>query len=352
MPVVVEKYPFVDQTLGGPDRSNAARRESPRADRERWIDIGLVNNMPDSALESTARQFYMLLSAAAQNVAVRLKFFSIPAVKRSESGREHISAFYSDIGDLWSGGIDGLIVTGTEPVAAELIDEPYWGGLTEIVDWAEDSRVATIWSCLAAQAAVLHVDGIRRSPLGDKRFGVFEHRKVAGHALLRGIPPRIAAPHARWNEIPERALTSSGYAILTRSSEAGVDMFAKQRKSLMVCFQGHPEYDADTLFKEYRRDVGRFLRRESENYPTMPSGYLDDETQDRLLDIRARALMDRREDLISTFPSSRTIGNSPKRWETYAVRAYRNWLAHIVAHKRARTGAARAAPTWRSSANG
>ena len=55
----------------------------------------------------------------------------------------------------------------------------------------------------------------------------------------------------------------------------------KQRESLFVFFQGHPEYDAVTLLLEYRRDVGRYLRRERDTYPPMPQGYFDEETERR-----------------------------------------------------------------------
>jgi len=55
-------------------------------------------------------------------------------------------------------------------------------------------------------------------------------------------------------------------------------MFVKERKSLFLFFQGHPEYDADSLPREYRRDVGRFLRSERESYPGMPKGYFDEAT--------------------------------------------------------------------------
>ena len=47
------------------------------------LDVGLINNMPDAALESTERQFIELLNAAASNVAVRLKLYSSPEVPRS-----------------------------------------------------------------------------------------------------------------------------------------------------------------------------------------------------------------------------------------------------------------------------
>ena len=58
----------------------------------------------------------------------------------------------------------------------------------------------------------------------------------------------------------ERDLAAKGYSVLTRSDEAGVGLFAKDNNSLFLFVQGHPEYEAETLLREYRRDIGRYLR--------------------------------------------------------------------------------------------
>ena len=92
------------------------------------IHIGLVNNMPDSALEATERQFRALLREAesAEGIAVRLSLFTIPEVPRSEKARCRIDSSYLSIGELWGNHLDGLIVTGAEPAARKLMEEPYW----------------------------------------------------------------------------------------------------------------------------------------------------------------------------------------------------------------------------------
>ena len=82
--------------------------------------------MPDSALKATERQFMRLLQAAAGNIRVTFHCFSLPAVARSKQASEHIAHDYADIADLDRLGIDGLIVTGAEPIAANLPDEPFW----------------------------------------------------------------------------------------------------------------------------------------------------------------------------------------------------------------------------------
>ncbi len=98
-------------------------------------------------------------------------------------------------------------------------------------------------------------------------------------------------PHSRWNEVRADELTSCGYQVLTQSVEAGVDLFVKEKKdSLFVHFQGHPEYGARTLLKEYRRDIKRFLRRERETYPTMPHGYFDTTASKLLSDFREKVI--------------------------------------------------------------
>ena len=314
---------------------------------ERGLTIGLVNNMPDTALESTERQFLELLRAAAGDLPVRLRLYALPDVPRSESGRRHVRDAYVPIEDLLGSDLDGLIVTGTEPRARCLADEPYWGSLTQLMDWAEHNTTSTIWSCLAAHAAVLHLDGIERQLLEDKQFGVFDCAIVAEHPLMAGIPGRIQIPHSRWNALPEPALASRGYITLTRSAEAGVDTFIKQRKSLFVLFQGHPEYDERALLREYRRDIGRFLRRERDTYPTMPHGYFDEVSANVLAAFRSIALLERREDLLGSFPLAFLEARLERTSRASVVQIYANWLAYLDAQKAQRRASARSAPRLR-----
>src|SRR4051812_33108200 len=118
------------------------------------IDIAIVNNMPDAALDATERQFRGLLEAAAGGRAVHLTLYTLPEVPRTDFGRRQVSR-YADLDDLWGRRHDGLIVTGTEPLAAHLNDEPFWGSLTRVLDWAADHTHSTVLSCLAAHAGIL-----------------------------------------------------------------------------------------------------------------------------------------------------------------------------------------------------
>jgi homoserine O-succinyltransferase/O-acetyltransferase len=297
------------------------------------VTVGLINNMPDPALESTERQFVDLIRTAATNAIVRLVLFSIPEVPRAETTRQDMAGRYRDVSALWDTHLDGLIVTGTEPRMRNLKDEPYWATLGRVVDWARDNTASTIWSCLAAHAAVLHVDGIARRPLADKLFGIFECEPAESHPMTADARSGLRVPHSRYNDLPEQALADCGYRILTRSAIAGVDMFARQDKSFHLFLQGHPEYEAKTLLREYRRDVGRYLRRERDDYPGLPLGYFDGEATAIAAGFRERALVDRREHLITSFPKGELEIGLDNPWRPCAVGIYEKWLEYLCGRK-------------------
>jgi len=298
------------------------------------IRVALVNNMPDAALEDTELQFFDLLDVASGDVPVVVKLYSLTGVPRTDRGTRRLSSFYYGLDDLWNSQVDALIMTGTEPKQPSLRQEPYWCNLTNVLDWAERNTFSTVLSCLAAHAGVLHSDGIERHRLADKRFGVFEFPTYSGHALTRSMEATIRFPHSRWNEARPDALESCGYTILTQSEETGVDCFVKTKKqSLFVYFQGHPEYQAHTLFKEYRRDIKRYLRHEREAYPTAPIGYFGDEATKCLVEFQQKATANRSEDVMSDFPETFLASSLQNGWRTSAVKVYSNWLALISERK-------------------
>jgi homoserine O-succinyltransferase/O-acetyltransferase len=305
-----------------------------RAKGREGITLALINNMPDSALEDTELQFFDLLDAASGDVHVYIRLYSLAGVPRTDRGQRHLNCFYFPFEDLWQNRFDGVIITGTEPHHPNLRDEPYWDLLTQVFDWAERSTSSTILSCLAAHASVLHADGINRYRLPDKRFGVFDSAKKSVHPLTSQIADQMCFPHSRWNEVRADELVTCGYTILTESAEAGVDLFVKKKKeNLFVHFQGHPEYGAQTLLKEYRRDIKRFLREERDTYPTVPAGYFNLAVAQILNDFREHALADRREQLIESFPEAPIVGSLQNTWRSSAACVYRNWLQYVIARK-------------------
>jgi len=297
--------------------------------RSKCISLALINNMPDPALEDTELQFFDLLDIASGDIPVFVKLYSLTGVPRTDRGERHLNSFYFPFDDLWQSRFDGVIITGTEPRFPDLRQEPYWNLLTQVFDWAHRNTNSTILSCLAAHAAVLHCDGINRYPLPDKRFGVFESVRNSDHALVGQGGSVVRFPHSRWNEVRERELTDAGYQVLTKSAQAGADLFVKKKKkSLFVHFQGHPEYGAQSLGKEYRRDIKRYLRGERETYPNLPFAYFDDKSIRDFDELKAMALADRREEIIDNFPDH-IVEELKSTWLSSATLIYRNWLGYL-----------------------
>jgi homoserine O-succinyltransferase/O-acetyltransferase len=297
-------------------------------EREGELTIGLINNMPDSALKATERQFMRLVQSAAGKTRIRFHCFSLPSVPRSRPAREHIDKDYRDIAELARLPIDALIVTGAEPLTAALPEERYWREFVDLVDWAKTNTRSTIWSCLAAHAAVLHLDGIERQRLPQKCSGIYDCAKVTDDWLTGDLPASIKVSHSRLNEIRERDLASHGYSILTRSAQAGVDIFVREFESRFIFFQGHPEYDALSLEREYLRDISRYLAGERNAYPALPAGYFDAETERKLVDFERRARVERRPALSAELPE-RTLRPDIAAG-TAATAIFRNWLGYLA----------------------
>jgi len=299
------------------------------------ILIGLVNNMPDPALRATETQFAGLLQAASAGLAVRLRLSSFPELPRCAEAQQHIRASYWPLQRLLDGPLDALIVTGTEPRAPRLVDEPYWQRSVELLAFARERTAASIWSCLAAHAAVQCLNGIHRHRLREKRCGVYQHGILSGHPLLAGVSAPLSMPHSRWNELSPAALQAAGYTLLSSSAETGADAFTRQERSLLLFFQGHPEYEDTTLLKEYRRDVGRYLAGQLEQYPTLPCGYLCADAEAALGAFREQAIAERSAALLERFPYAAVAATVRNTWRPAAVAIYRNWLAFIAAARTA-----------------
>jgi homoserine O-succinyltransferase len=312
-------------------RGANSKDTEPRG-RPEYLNIGLINNMPDSALVSTERQLFNLLDAASEELFVKLHFYYMEPTPRSEWGRDYLKRYYRGTNDLLNHSFDGIIVTGAEPKASKLTEEPYWLTFCRVVDWAKENTRSSIYSCLAVHGAVLHSDGLEREALPEKCIGVFLQKKAENHPLTNGLRPTFKTPHSRWNVVSEANLADCRYSILSRSVESGVDCFVKQQnKSLFVYFQGHPEYETLSLLGEYRRDIGRFLRRESDVFPTTPKGYLNSKSEQFLNVFRCEAIANRSPELLASFPIEELAKNVRNVWQSSARKTYRNWLSHLAA---------------------
>jgi homoserine O-succinyltransferase/O-acetyltransferase len=293
------------------------------------LTIGFVNNMPDSAFADTEAQFLGLLSGGRPSSSFTLKRYSLASLTRGPAVA-HLLDSYSDAELLYDDPPDALIITGNEPHFTNMRDEPYWQELEELLVWAQTSVPSVLLSCLSAHAAVLAIDGLRRTPLPTKCFGVFPQQVHHENSLVRGVGP-VAFPHSRLNEVPAEALRSHGYDVLVESEDAGWTVAVREREgTLTVMFQGHPEYARDTLLREYRRDLRRYVEGQRETLPAVPAGYLDSAGQAAVEQFCGQITLgaaggSRMDD----FPFDQLVSHITPDWSAASRRLVSNWLSHV-----------------------
>ena len=240
----------------------------------RELHIGFLNMMPDAALRATERQFIRLVGSCNRIAQFFVYPFSLPSLERNVETLGYIERYYTDFNALLGEGLDALIITGANVANPKLEEEPFWEPLIEVVEWARDNVSSILCSCLATHALLKHFHDIDRQPLPRKRWGVYSHRVTANsHPLLRDINTRFDVPHSRFNDISREQLEAAGLTVLAESVEGGVHMAASPDQFRVIYMQGHPEYDANSLLKEYRRELYRYANYERDTPPPLPENY-------------------------------------------------------------------------------
>ena len=293
------------------------------------LDIGLLNMMPDRALAATERQFLQLLdSHEARCCAVHL--FTIEGVPRGDEGREHLRQYYRDCTEIGDTKLDALIITGANVTEPDLTGELFWNGLADVLRQADHRRQPVVCSCLAAHASALIFHGISRRHLPSKCWGIFDHSvRAPSHPLVAHLPVRFEMPHSRFNEVPEADLRAHGVQVLITGPQAGVQM-AAEPDGRRLYFQGHPEYEAVSLLKEYKREVLRYLAEEREDYPPLPDNTFSDPATDLAEAFRERILSQNGgAESIEEFPEEALAREMRHSWKEVSRQLFCNWLGSI-----------------------
>lgn len=307
--------------------------EPGRAARQdvRELHIGLLNMMPDAALQATERQFMRLVGSCNRIAQFFVHPFTIDGVDRAGEAREHVERYYENLEDLQRQGLDALVITGANVTEADITRERFWKPMTEVMDWAYENVTSTLCSCLASHGAFMHYYGVMRNHLPEKQWGVYSHRVVDdSHPLVSNINTRFDAPHSRFNDVSRQQMEAAGLKVLVAGEEPGVLLSVSPDGLRFAYFQGHPEYDRVSLMKEYKREISRYLRSERADYPPFPDHYFSD---------RARALLETyRGDLQAAeaagddtpeFPEAEVVAALDNTWTDTGKALYNNWLGLV-----------------------
>lgn len=301
-----------------------------RATRQsiRELHIGLLNMMPDPALEATERQFFRLIGRSNQIAQFYLHPFTLPSIQRGKQALSHIKDYYRSFDDIKKQGLDALIITGAHVEESELQNAPFYNELKEVVEWSYNNVTSTLCSCLATHAVLEFRYGQKRQRIGKKKcWGVFAHQVTnRQHPLLSGVNTNFDVPHSRYNEITKKQFVEAGVQTLVES-DVGVHLGVSEDLLRLVFFQGHPEYDTISLLKEYKREVIAYLNKERSDYPPFPEHYLNEQHKAILNEFKERLLnkdfgvQDLPEKLIA-----KTLGNT---WRDATSGIISNWIGCV-----------------------
>jgi homoserine O-succinyltransferase len=267
--------------------------DAERAEHQdiREMHIGLLNMMPDAALEATERQFLRIVSESNQIAQFYIHLFTLPELPRGEKAAVHIGKYYEDFESIKEEGLDALIITGANVTKPNLSEEDFWQPLIEVIEWGYNNVTSILCSCLATHAVVEFRHNQKRKRLPEKRWGIFQHEVVdRSHPLVADINTRFDVPHSRFNEITRQQFEKAGLRVLVESPEAGVHLAVSEDLFRIVYFQGHPEYDINSLLKEYKREVLLFAAGKRSEYPPFPVNYFGLQVQAIFLEHKTQLL--------------------------------------------------------------
>jgi len=307
----------------------AADRASQQDIRE--MHVGLLNMMPDAALEATERQFFRLVGACNQIAQFHIHPFTINGLKRSAQAQAHIDKYYEPFEKIKQDGLDALIISGANVTHPRLPEEDFWLPLTEVFTWAKENVTSVVCSCLATHAVMEFCYGIERTRLPAKRWGVFSHKLTERtHPLVAEINTRFDVPHSRFNEIFQSDMEKCGLKVLAVSKEAGAHLAVSQDGFRIVFFQGHPEYDDISLLKEYKREVGRYYHGEAADYPPFPENYFNETVRQILSDYETHVRSARKTGrTLDEFPENLILEHIDNTWRDTAKAVFNNWLGKV-----------------------
>lgn len=245
----------------------------------RPLKILILNLMPTKI--ETETQLLRLLSNSPIQIEIELLQTATHIAKNVS--QEHMLKFYKSFEDIRNEKFDGMIVTGAPVENMNFEEIDYWDELCEIFEWSKTNVYSSFHICWGAQAALYYHYGLKKYPLKEKMFGVFEHRSLDNfHPLMRGLDDTFYVPHSRHTEVKmEDVAHIKDLQILSYSSQAGVHLISD-----MDCRNfystGHSEYDRDTLAKEYFRDINKGLNIK------VPANYFPDNNPNNIPTVKWR----------------------------------------------------------------
>ena len=218
----------------------------------RPLKLLILNLMPTKIITETQ----LLRKLSNTPLQINMELLQTVSHEAQNVDSNHLESFYTSFDEIKDKNYDGLIITGAPVENLEFTDVDYWDEFCQIMEWSSTHVHSTLHICWGAQAGLFYHYGIPKYTLPKKLFGVFPHYVLKPSSpLFRGFDDVFFAPHSRYTEVKEEDIAKiPELEIISTSPEAGV-FAVKSTDSRRFFLMGHPEYDPDTLLREYQRDV-------------------------------------------------------------------------------------------------
>lgn len=222
----------------------------------RPLKIVILNLMPTKVATETQ----ILRCLANTPLQIEIDLLQTTTHKSKNVSEEHMLAFYQTFDDIKDNKYDGMIITGAPVEDMEFEEVDYWEELCKIMEWSKDNVQSTFHICWGAQAGLYYHYGIKKYKLKEKMFGIYKHRLITPKSrLFRGFDEEFYAPHSRHTTVRiEDIEKNPNLKLMAVSDEAGAYVVG-DKEGTQFFVMGHSEYDADTLAKEYFRDINKGL---------------------------------------------------------------------------------------------
>lgn len=216
------------------------------------LRIGIVNLMPRAeTYEVTLQRALAAAERAFEPVWLRLQ---TPAYASSDRCR--IERVYVPLSAaLDAGRLDGLIVSGAPVEELPYEAVTYWPELSAQLLRARQLVRSTLGLCWGA-LALARLLGIEKVSFPRKLFGVYGLSARAPHRVLGGAA-EVYCPQSRHSGLEASSLSAAvarGGVRLIAGSEAAGEVIVESADGRFLMHTGHPEYEAERLACEYRRD--------------------------------------------------------------------------------------------------
>ena len=260
----------------------------------RPLSVLILNLMPTKIITETQ----LLRKLSNTPLQIDVEFLKTASYIPQHTDPTHLDTFYTTFDEIKDRKFDGMIITGAPLDYVKFEDVNYWKEVCNIMDWCKTHVHSTMHLCWGAFAGLYYYYGIPKIDIPEKLSGVYEHQVVEKNSpLFRGFDDIFYAPQSRAAIVREEdILAVNDLELMATSEEAGVTIVktTDSRHFFMTC---HPEYDADTLSKEYFRDLERGMN------PKIPCNY---------------------------FPEDNPQNKPVVRWRSTGQLIFSNWLNYYV----------------------